>query len=817
MFIKFITTVLFLLIAFMANGQLERRNRLTARQLADLVSLVHKKTDDATRFRLQIRLAKHMFEKGLIGKADIDSVGFLIRQAKEINASSLAGKENGLILLYEATLARRNGSPDSATKLLRQAISKFKSSNDNFRLAEAYLQLSRNYDTNDPKQAAAVRGQIDTLFRIVPRLIPHRELDSCMATVRNFFDLYMYTDNQKMQMYFLDQFAAACQVLNDKSRQLWARRGKALLHYYQGHLDTAIRDLLVVAKEQKEGGHAQLCYTYDWLSFYYYIATDYKNSMFYALEATKHVRDATDSAYLYQLYQRVAVNYKQRGSPAEAIEWNLKAISYMNLTHDYYGLYLVLADLVRDMLPLGRSAEALKIIQDNSRKSPPHENWQKIQLLINLAQVYEALHNYAKAEKHAEELVQLIDNLIKRKEHLGRDYDVKAYICLTALFLNTGKYDRSEMYLQKTMAGWPKAAPIQGREFEHRFRYRLDSARGNYHSAFEHFKSWHKILDSALSVSKAKEFDEIQTAYKTEQKDSLIKLKEQNIELLTGQDLLQKSKLQQGAILRNISLAAAGLSLMIIGLLYNRFRLKKRTNKELEIKQAEIGQQNVTLRRVVDEKEWLLKEIHHRVKNNLQIVMSLLNSQSAYIDNGPALTAIHDSQHRVHAMSLIHQKLYNTENLSSIDMSLYIRELASYLAESFNTDQRIRFEIVIKPLEMDVSQAVPLGLILNEAITNSIKYAFPNDRVGVIRISLSNTSGNQYLLEISDNGTGIPSQLKNKKAGSLGMSLMAGLSEDLDGSFSIENNNGTVIKILFVHDMNVKRPDQLVPAFVTSN
>ena len=110
--------------------------------------------------------------------------------------------------------------------------------------------------------------------------------------------------------------------------------------------------------------------------------------------------------------------------------------------------------------------------------------------------------------------------------------------------------------------------------------------------------------------------------------------------------------------------------------------------------------------------------------------MSLLNSQSAYIDNEPALTAIHDSQHRVHAMSLIHQKLYNTENVSSIDMSSYIRELASYLRDSFNTGQRIRFEFDIAPLELDVSQAVPVGLILNEAVTNSIKYAFPMTGMG---------------------------------------------------------------------------------------
>ena len=104
-----------------------------------------------------------------------------------------------------------------------------------------------------------------------------------------------------------------------------------------------------------------------------------------------------------------------------------------------------------------------------------------------------------------------------------------------------------------------------------------------------------------------------------------------------------------------------------------------------------------------------------------------------------------------------------------------------------------------------VSQAVPLGLILNEAITNAIKYAFPDDRTGVVSISLSNTSPHQYLLAISDNGVGIPLQFNCKKPGSLGMSLMEGLSEDLDGSFSIENKNGTTIRILFSHDRGDKR------------
>jgi len=116
---------------------------------------------------------------------------------------------------------------------------------------------------------------------------------------------------------------------------------------------------------------------------------------------------------------------------------------------------------------------------------------------------------------------------------------------------------------------------------------------------------------------------------------------------------------------------------------------------------------------------------------------------------------------------------------------------------------------------MDVSQAVPLGLILNEAITNSIKYAFPEGRNGIISISLSNATANHYLLSISDNGIGMPSHFNNKKPGSLGMSLIAGLSEDLDGNLSIDKDGGTTLKISFVNNMTVTKPDPFASSLIS--
>jgi two-component sensor histidine kinase len=439
-------------------------------------------------------------------------------------------------------------------------------------------------------------------------------------------------------------------------------------------------------------------------------------------------------------------------------------------------------------------------------------------MLLSLAKCYAAVNNKESARSYCEELIGFLELIVKRKETSSDfpTFEFWADEFLSSFYLDDAQYSKAEIYFKKALALWETTSKESSVLFRNRFLFKLDSARGNYISAIRHLQTLQLQNDSIYNVTKSKQIEELKINYATEQKDSIINLKEQNIKLLTQQDQFQKSKLQQEALLRNISFAIATLLIIIVALLYNRYRLKQRTNKKLELQQEEIARKNLSLQNLVKEKDWLVKEIHHRVKNNLQIVMSLLNSQSAYINNERALTAIHDSQHRVHAMSLIHQKLYNTENVSSIDISLYIREMVSYLSESFNTGQRIRFEYDIKPLEMDVSQAVPLGLILNEAITNSIKYAFPDDRSGVISISLSDTSPNQCLLVMSDNGVGMPQQFDSKKPGSLGMSLMEGLSEDLDGKFSIENKNGTTIKVSFAHDVNVKRPEVFAPLIVSN-
>ena len=266
--------------------------------------------------------------------------------------------------------------------------------------------------------------------------------------------------------------------------------------------------------------------------------------------------------------------------------------------------------------------------------------------------------------------------------------------------------------------------------------------------------------------------------------------------------------------------------LFLIGAIYGYFRIRTqsiRTQQQrlqrkvreqteevvsqklaLEAQQDEIGRKNASLQnligekdRLLQEKEWLLKEVHHRVKNNLQIVISLLNTQSTYLDNKEAILAIGESVRRMQAMSLVHQKLYQSENVAKVDMRSYIRELTGYLHDDFNTGLRLHFRLQIDPVELSVALAVPIGLILNEAITNAIKHAFPDNRKGLITIMLEGIDKDHLLLCIHDNGIGSRVDLDSAPPDSLGMTLMKGMAAQIDGTFMARNDGGLDIRVVF--------------------
>jgi two-component sensor histidine kinase len=237
-----------------------------------------------------------------------------------------------------------------------------------------------------------------------------------------------------------------------------------------------------------------------------------------------------------------------------------------------------------------------------------------------------------------------------------------------------------------------------------------------------------------------------------------------------------------------VIIEGAFMLLIIAVLLYRQALLRKKND-------GIINQQNDQLQHLAREKEWLLQEVHHRVKNNLHTVIGLLESQAAYLEDD-ALKANEISKHRIYAMSLIHQQLYKAAHIKTIDMSVYLPELLDYLRESFGIARTIRFQLAIERLKLGVSQALPIGLIVNEAVTNAIRYAFPPGRSGTISVSM-HQANDKISLDIADDGVGIDPVVINAESTSLGMKLMNGLTEDIDGEIRFTNENGTKITIVF--------------------
>jgi len=184
----------------------------------------------------------------------------------------------------------------------------------------------------------------------------------------------------------------------------------------------------------------------------------------------------------------------------------------------------------------------------------------------------------------------------------------------------------------------------------------------------------------------------------------------------------------------------------------------------------------------------------------LQTTMSLLNMQTSYLSSDDAKEAIRNSQRRMYAMSLIHQKLYQSDNLTSINMKTYIDELVHYLKESYRTD-KIKFNVFSESIELDLAQAIPLGLIINEAVTNSIKYAFPDKASGEIDIKFKSRAINSFILVVADNGIGMLDKTEKDQTNTLGLNLIKGLSSQINGKLEIRGNSGLSLTIVFENDI----------------
>ncbi|MEZ4856407.1 MAG: histidine kinase dimerization/phosphoacceptor domain -containing protein [Gelidibacter sp.] len=364
----------------------------------------------------------------------------------------------------------------------------------------------------------------------------------------------------------------------------------------------------------------------------------------------------------------------------------------------------------------------------------------------------------------------------ENSEKMGLErYLIPSLANIGHVYIMQGKYKEAIPYNLKAIELIKKTGRV--RNLWENYMHVSDAyeAIGDYKSALYYYHLYNDTHESFMDNTIRGLETEAQAKYETGQKNATI--------------VFQEEKIAQQQQTKTLYIILTGLlATILFGLLYN-YKKRQKRNEVLQLLNAQLDSKN-------KQNELLLKEIHHRVKNNLELVKSLISLQSAQLEDSATKDAMIASQNRVQSMGIIHQKLYQGENLGSIEMKDYFINLGEGILDTFNAENKVKIECAMDNLELDIDTAVPIGLIVNELLTNALKYAFPKDTKGNIQISLSKPNPETLTLKVVDNGIGKTQGLAPKGTG-FGSQLVMLLTQQLNGNMKEDNKNGTAISFNF--------------------
>ncbi|WP_169786441.1 tetratricopeptide repeat protein [Pseudalgibacter alginicilyticus] len=414
--------------------------------------------------------------------------------------------------------------------------------------------------------------------------------------------------------------------------------------------------------------------------------------------------------------------------------------------------------------------------------------------LINIGSIYSSLEKYQKAEE-----IMLASLDIR----VNNELDFNIYANLGNLFIRQKQFKEAIPYLEKSVEIHQdnldseknlmylieaKAAlkdsirmkPLIKRAIIEAENITAMRAKGNlynalsgyfyafkdYKTAFDYHKKYHEIFVEKKEKQRDQTVYDLETKYQTEKKERELEIKKANEKLFIN------------------SLWFLGVLLLLVTFFY----FKNRKKNQL------LAEQKALLETTLEDKNILLKEIHHRVKNNLQVISSLLSLQQRQISDVKASQAIQEGRDRVKAMALIHQNLYQDTDLIGVEINDYVNKLAKSLIKNYQVDEtRIELKLGIDTIKLDVDTIIPLGLVINELISNALKYAFTDQTSGVIDISLK-IKNNLLILSVTDNGKGLPKDFNIDQISSLGFRLIKAFSEKLKAKLDLNSSKrGTEI------------------------
>ena len=676
----------------------------------------------------------------------IQSLGFSQKKSNELRDSlfSVLTKESGnaaeVNTLNALAFEFRNNDPDTSIYFSGRAIALSTKLNDKTGTADAHLNISS--------------AQVN--------------LGNYVEAMKNTIRAIKIYD----ELLFSQKSGDSSKILKQKAR---AHTINGNIGFNQGNYPEALKNYFTSLKIREEiGDKTGVASVYNNIASLYVEEGNYPEALKIHLTALKIREELNDKDGIATSYNNIGNVYHGMHNYAEALKMHFAAlkirqeIGYKKGISDSYnnigGVYNVEGKYPE---ALTNHLAALKIRVEIGDQQGLATSYNNIGSVFQQQNNYtEALKNYFAALKIAKE--------IGDKPHLS-------LVCVSigSVYVKQRKHSEASIYLNK---GLLYAKEINGLDyFKNAYAgiAELDISQGNFKQALEHYKLYVTYRDSLFNEENTKNAVQSRMQYEFDKKESIVKAAQEKKDIVAQQEIKQQRNIRNSTF--------AGLAVV---LLFSMVVFRQRNKIAKEKKRSD---------QLVLDKEILIKEIHHRVKNNLEVISSLLELQSEGLDNEKAKIAVIEGQSRVQSIALIHHKLYRNDDISTVEFKSFVNDLYKQVSSVFKKpNTEIEFQIIASETQISIDTAVPIGLILNELLTNTFKYAVSKQKKNHIHIQLKATDKEGFNKIIyHDNGPGVPADFDIHKSTSLGMKVIHLLTKQLGGKLNFFNDNGSVFEIPF--------------------
>lgn len=627
-------------------------------------------------------------------------------------------------------------------------------SSDTYFLADL---LERLGDSTVEGKSAVITGQRMKARSLSSAGNKRAAIELRKKAILNLNELLHEIDEEHPEYKNLKRSLAATHMNLGSVHTTLFEQAKAIFHLEEG---------LTVSKEINDLPFIQKTLTL--LSNVYYSIADYKTATEYLFEALE-LSENNESVYTIETFNSLGLNYKKIGDMERALKYYKQAYALANnIEHKVIENYkiLSLSSIHGYYSELNQENKTDSILQELKILSEANKTFYHLTYdYLSEAQMHITLGQLTKAKFYLEQA----EPMIKKDNN---DMTANYLLTKSKLLKAQGNYKDAKANALNALELTNQTNRLTNKLSIYKLLADIEFENGKYKNAVHYHKSYNTLNDSIYD-SKLILNQEVQS-----QKYESAK-KENEIASLKMSQIEDNARINRQKILLISFILGTGLLCLLLFSFYSNNKKTKNNNKILSEKNQIIQTKN-------QQNQTLLKEIHHRVKNNLQTISSLLYLQSSTISDEDAKEAITQGQHRVESMALIHKNLYQGQNLAAIEMKDYISRLIKNLEDAYlNSGQSITIDLNMEETEVDVDRAIPLGLIINELLTNVFKYAFPENKNGHVSIFFRSDEKKDFHLKIKDDGIG-----NNKEREGFGTQLIQLLVKQLDAKFSDGNDNG---------------------------